>query len=111
MKRIQWLGTSLNAVREFPVDARTLIGQELRLVQSGLMPSDFKPMATVGAGAYEIRVRSGNQYRVIYVAKFSDSIYVLHSFVKKTPKTAQPDLDMAKSRYAALLTQRKEKRS
>ncbi|OGA96575.1 MAG: hypothetical protein A3E79_00270 [Burkholderiales bacterium RIFCSPHIGHO2_12_FULL_61_11] len=111
MKPIQWLGTSLNAVREFPVDARTLIGQELRLVQSGLMPSDFKPMPSVGAGAYEIRVRSGNQYRVIYVAKFSDSIYVLHSFVKKTPKTAQPDLDMAKSRYTALLTQRKEKKS
>lgn len=110
MKRIQWLGTSLNAVREFPVDARALIGQELRLVQSGLMPSDFKPMPSVGAGAFEIRVRSGNQYRVIYVAKFSDSIYVLHSFVKKTPKTAQPDLDMAKSRYAALLTQRKEKK-
>jgi len=75
------------------------------------MPSDFKPMPSVGAGTYEIRVRSGNQYRVIYVAKFSDSIYVLHSFVKKTPKTAQPDLDMAKSRYAALLTQRKEKKS
>jgi len=111
MKRIQWLGTSLNAVREFPADARILIGQELRLVQSGLMPSDFKPMPTVGAGAYEIRVRTGNQYRVVYVAKFSDSVYVLHSFIKKTPKTAQPDLDMAMSRYAALLTQRKEKKS
>jgi phage-related protein len=108
MKRIQWLGTSLNAVREFPADARTLVGQELRLVQSGLMPSDFKPMPTVGAGAYEIRVRAGNQYRVIYVAKFSGSVYVLHGFVKKTPKTSQPDLDLAKSRYVALLKERKK---
>jgi phage-related protein len=70
MKRIQWLGTSLNAVREFPADARVLVGQELRLVQSGLMPSDFKPMLTVGAGAYEIRVRAGNQYRVIMWRNF-----------------------------------------
>lgn len=107
MKRIQWLGTSLNAVRDFPVDARMFVGQELRLVQSGLMPSDFKPMLTVGSGTYEIRVRAGNQYRVIYVAKFSDSVYVLHAFIKKTPKTAQPDLDLAKSRYAALLKEKK----
>jgi len=107
MKRIQWLGTSLNAVREFPADARNLAGQELRLVQSGLMPTDFKPMATVGAGAYEIRIRAGNQYRVIYVAKFASSVYVLHAFVKKTPKTAQPDIEMAKSRYALLIKEKK----
>ena len=107
MKRIQWLGTSLNSVREFPGDVRKLVGQELRLVQSGLMPTDFKPMTTVGAGAYEIRVREGNQYRVIYVAKFSDTVYVLHSFVKKTPKTSKPDLDIAKGQYAALLKERK----
>ena len=86
MKRIQWLGTSLNAVREFPAEARSFIGQELQLVQHGLMPNDFKPMPTVGAGAYEIRVRVGSQYRVIYVAKFSDSVYVLHALLKKRPK-------------------------
>ena len=107
MKRIQWLGTSLNAVREFPGDARDLAGQELRLVQSGLMLTDFKPMTTVGAGAYEIKIRAGNQYRVIYVAKFASSVYVLHAFVKKTPKTAQPDIEMAKSRYGLLLKEKK----
>ena len=107
MKRIEWLGTSLNAVREFPADARDVAGQELRLVQSGLMPTDFKPMTTVGAGVYEIRIRAGNQYRVIYVAKFASSVYVLHAFVKKTPKTAQPDIDMAKNRYALLLKAKK----
>ncbi len=106
MKRIQWLGISLNTVREFPADVRKLLGQELWLVQSGLMPTDFKPMPTVGAGAYEIRVHEGNQYRVIYVAKFSHSIYVLHSFVKKTPKTSRPDLDIAKGQYAALLKEK-----
>jgi phage-related protein len=108
MKRIEWLGTSLNAVRDFPQDARRLMGQELQLVQAGFMPTDFKPMPSVGAGAYEIRVREGNQYRVIYVAKFSDHVYVLHAFIKKTSKTAKPDLDTAKNQYATLL---KRKRS
>jgi phage-related protein len=103
MKRIEWLGTSLNAVRDFSQDARIKVGQELRLVQAGFMPADFKPMATVGAGVYEIRVREGQQYRVIYVAKFSDFVFVLHAFVKKTPKTVKPDVDMAKHQYAALL--------
>jgi phage-related protein len=107
MKRIQWLGTSLNTVRSFPESVRKLVGQELRFVQTGSMPADFKPMTTVGAGAYEIRVRSGNQYRVIYVAKFAESIYVLHSFIKTTPKTSKPDLDMAKAQYAILLKERK----
>ena len=107
MKRIEWLGTSLNSVRDFPKDARTLIGQELQLVQSGFMPTNFKAMPSVGSGAYEIKVREGNQYRVIYVAKFSDHVYVLHCFVKKTPKTSKPDLDMAKNQYAALLKRKK----
>jgi phage-related protein len=107
MKRIEWLGTSLNSVRNFPQAARMLVGQELQLVQAGLMPKDFKPMPTVGAGAYEIRVREGNQYRVIYVAKFSDFVYVLHTFIKKTPKTTKPDLDFAKSQYTTLLKRKK----
>lgn len=64
-------------------------------------------MTTVGAGAYEIRVRSGNQYRVIYVAKFAESVYVLHSFIKTTPKTSKPDLDIAKAQYSNLLKERK----
>ena len=107
MKRIEWLATSLNAVRDFPEDARKLVGQELQLVQAGFMPTDFKPMPTVGAGTYEVRVRDGNQYRVIYVAKFSDHVYVLHAFIKKTPKTAKPDLDKATNQYAALLKRKK----
>ena len=107
MKRIQWLGMSLNTVREFPENVRKLVGQELRFVQTGSMPTDFKPMTTVGAGAYEIRVRAGNQYRVVYVAKFAESVYVLHSFVKTTAKTSKPDLDKAKAQYSILLKERK----
>lgn len=84
-----------------------MVGTALRQIQNGLIPSDFKPMTTVGAGVFEIRVRAGNQYRVIYVAKFSEAVYVLHAFVKKTQKTAAPDLELAHNRYTALLNTRK----
>ena len=57
-------------------------------------------MPTVGSGACEIRVREeSGAYRVIYVARFEDAVYVLHAFQKKTQKTAFPDLDLAKQRY------------
>jgi phage-related protein len=61
----------------------------------GFMPVDFKPMLTVGKGAYEIRIRSNGAWRVIYVAKFGDAVYVLHSFQKKTQRTAKEDLAVA----------------
>ncbi len=61
-------------------------------------------MASVGSGVKEIRVRDENGiFRVMYVAKFSDAIYVLHCFQKKTQQTSQQDIDLAKSRYKDLL--------
>jgi phage-related protein len=63
------------------------------------MPSDFKPLLGVGPGAYEIRVHVEGEWRVIYVAKFPDSIYVLHAFQKKTRKTRNEDLELAHRRY------------
>ena len=62
-------------------------------------------MPSVGAGAYEIRYRDrvNGAYRVVYVAKFADAIYVLHAFQKKTQKTAKPDIDLAASRYRKLI--------
>ena len=63
------------------------------------MPADFKPMPTVGAGAYEIRIKVGGEWRVIFVANRAEAIYVLHCFQKKTPKTSQPDVDLAIKRY------------
>ena len=81
------------------MEARREAGFELDLVQRGYMPSDFKPMLNVGAGAYEIRIHILGEWRVIYVAKFSSGIYVLHAFQKKTGRTALSDIETAKSRY------------
>ncbi len=63
------------------------------------MPSAFKPMATVGAGAYEVRIKVGGQWRVIYVAKHAEAVYVLHCLQKTTQKTAQADIELAAKRY------------
>ena len=68
-------------------------------IQFGGQPTDFKPMPSVGAGAFEIRVRHNGAWRVIYVAKFEHAIYVLHAFRKTTQKTAKTDIDLAARRY------------
>ena len=68
-------------------------------VQRGEMPSDFKPMLNVGAGVYEIRVHVLGEWRVLYVAKRAEAVYVLHAFQKKTQKTSKADLELAKRRY------------
>lgn len=101
MKPLHFLGSSLSDLREMPEDVRRALGGELALVQFGADPSDFKPMPTVGAGAYEIRYRdkANGAFRVMYVAKFANAVYVLHAFQKKTQKTEKTDIDLAAKRY------------
>jgi len=98
-KPILFIGSSRDDLREFPAEVRKAFGAELLRVQNGLMPVDFKPMRDVGKGAYEIRVHLNGAWRVIYVAKFANAIYVLHAFEKKTQKASQKDLELAKRRY------------
>lgn len=102
-KPVSFLGSSYADLVAFPDAARSVAGHELWQVQQGLMPSDFKPMPTVGAGAYEIRIHEKGQWRVIYVAKHVDAVYVLHCFSKKTQQTAQSDIDLAAKRYRLMV--------
>ena len=101
MKPLEFLVSSQKDLREMPADVRHALGLELMTVQFGGEPSDFKPMPSVGAGAYEIRHRdtANGAFRVMYVAKFADAVYVLHAFQKKTQKTAKYDIDLAAKRY------------
>jgi phage-related protein len=107
LKALFWLGSSRSDIRNFPADARQRAGYELYLVESGLEPSDWKPMSSMGSGVQEIRVRTGREHRVFYVAKFEEAVYVLHAFEKKTRKTAKADLDLARSRLRELLRTRR----
>ena len=96
MKDIRFCGRSLEALRGFPAVAKREAGYQLDRVQHGLEPTDWKPMPSIGPGVREIRIMHEGQFRVIYVARLADAIYVLHAFQKKTQKTRKQDIDAAK---------------
>ena len=98
-KPIVWIGSSLHDLRDFPDEARRKVGFELRAVQRGEEPSDFKPMSTIGPGVHEIRIRTGDAFRVFYLTKFDECVYVLHAFQKKTQKTSQRDIAIGRQRF------------
>jgi phage-related protein len=78
-------------------------GFELWEVQQGHEPDDWKPISAVGPGVNELRIHANGEYRVVYVAKFADGVYVLHAFVKKTQQTPKQDIDLAARRYRELV--------
>lgn len=99
MKPLEFVGSSLDDLRAFPADARRAAGFELGFVQRGLDPSDWKPMNEVGAGVREIRIHVLGEWRVLYVAKLANAVYVLHAFQKNTQKTRKEDIELARKRY------------
>ena len=107
-KPIHWVGTSKNDIRTFPEEARRKAGFELRAIQQGEKPTDFKPMSIIGKGAEEIRIWTGDSYRVFYVARFPEAVYILHAFGKKTQKTSKKDIELGKKRYQQMIKFRKE---
>ncbi len=103
MKPVQFRASALDDLRNFPKSARREAGYQLDQVQRGFDPDDWKPMAGIGAGVREIRIRDeSGAYRVIYVARFDDAVYVLHCFQKKSRKTSQRDIDLSRQRYRDL---------
>jgi phage-related protein len=97
------MGSSREDLISFPADARRAAGYQLEQVQRGEAPHDWKPMAAIGPGVREIRIREpSGAFRVIYLASRAEGIYMLHSFQKKTQKTLRQDLELAKSRFKAI---------
>ena len=101
-KPLIWLGSSQRDLRAFPALARRLVGFQLRRVQQGLDPDDWKPMQTVGPGVREIRIHIAGAHRVFYVARRPEAIHVLHAFEKKTQKTSAHDLRIGRDRFRVL---------
>ena len=99
MKLLEFVGSSLDDLREFPAEAGRAAGFELGFVQRGLDPSDWKPVNDVGAGVREIRIHVLGEWRVLYVAKFAAAVYVLHAFQRRTQKTRREDIELACKRY------------
>jgi phage-related protein len=107
-KPVEFVGGALDDLRAFPLHARREAGYQIDQVQRGLDPDDWRPMTTIGPGVREIRIRDvAGAFRVVYVAKFADAIYVLHCFQKKTPRTSKTDLELAARRYAEVLKELK----
>jgi phage-related protein len=103
-KPVVFRGTSLDDLRAFPLLVRRDAGYQIDLLQQGYEPDDWKPMPTIGSGVREIRIReAAGAFRVVYLAKFKDAVYVLHCFQKKSQKTSKADLDLAEHRYRDLL--------
>jgi phage-related protein len=107
-KEIRWVGSAYDDLLAFPDDSRRPAGFQLGKVQAGLEPDDWKPFDTVGAGTKEIRSEEASgSYRVMYVAKFEEAVYVLHCFQKKTQVTSKTDKSIAVARYRAVVNARK----
>jgi len=102
-KRVDWVGTSLHDLKSFPNAVQQSFGFELYQVQLGDTPRSAKPLKGKElSGVYELRDNyKGSAYRVVYIAKLGDKIYVLHCFQKKSKTgiaTSQRDLQLIKSR-------------
>ena len=99
LAKIIWEGDAEKVISRFPDDVKRDLGFQLYKLQLGERPDDFKPMTSIGPGVYELRESDDRTwYRVIYLWKVGDTIYILHCFEKKTNKTSRPDVETAKLR-------------
>ena len=106
MADVVWLGDALEVLRGFPAPVQGDLGYALYQVQLGQMPPDSKPMRTVGPGVYELRDQDERAwYRVFYLKKIANLVYVLHCFEKRTAQTEQRDIEVARERLKRLREQ------
>ncbi len=110
MKPLKFIGSSEDDLAAFPREVKQAAGFQLFRVQAGLLPADWKPMLSVGLGVNEIRVREDRgAFRVIYVARFAEAVYVLHAFQKTAQKTPKQDIDLTRRRFRDLVQERKQR--
>lgn len=100
---VVWEGDSLAIVRDFPEEVKRGLGEDIRRLQLGARPLDARPMKSIGPGVAELRQSDKNGwYRCIYLGVVDGKLHILHSFVKKSAKTAQKDLNTASRRLKAV---------
>lgn len=98
-----WIGSSLEDLKTFPREVQRVMGYALRAAQEGGKHPDAKPMRGFkGAGVLEIAEDyDGDTYRVVYTVRFSDAVYVLHAFQKKSKRgiaTPKHELELIRGR-------------
>ena len=98
------MGSSKADLKAFPAAVMDNVGHQLFLVQCGLDPDDWKPMAIIGTGVKEIRVKDvAGIFRTVYLTTRPEAVYVLHCFQKKTQQTSQRDIKLARKRLQDFL--------
>jgi phage-related protein len=108
MKPVIYLGSAKKNIEAFSPKAKQRAVTALTAISAGLnlSPQEFKYMPTVGMGVYELRIKVDKQYRIFYVSKFDEAIYVIHAFSKKTQQTPDKEIQLGISRYKALINHR-----
>jgi phage-related protein len=99
--QICWLGDSKESLSVFPQDVKSVLGYSLRRLQKGLLPDcDARRMESLGKGVWELKTSDERTwYRVMYMTRVGDTLYILHAFEKNSRKTDRRDLEIARSRY------------
>ena len=108
LRPIAWMGSAFADLLSFPEGIRKDAGYQLHRLQAGLEAADWKPMSEIGKGVAEVRLRDNSgAYRILYLARYEDVVYVPHCFNKKTQRTSGHDKYIAKARFQAVLDARR----
>jgi phage-related protein len=100
---IAWEGDSKDVVSSFPEEARQNLGFQLRLLQQGQQPTDYRAMGAIGPGVFELRDQDERAwYRVIYLSRIRDVVHVLHCFEKRSRETPAREINTARLRLKAV---------
>ncbi|HEV2990505.1 MAG TPA: type II toxin-antitoxin system RelE/ParE family toxin [Candidatus Angelobacter sp.] len=110
--QICWEGNSKETLARFPDSVRSDLGFSLWQLQQGKLPvSGTRRMASVGAGVWELKEQDERAwYRVLYVSRIDNVIYVLHCFEKQSRKTDHRDLEIARERLKLVRNRIQEKK-
>jgi phage-related protein len=96
---VAWEGDSREVLRAFPEEVRENFGFELWQLQQGERPRDFRPLPSIGPGVFELRDQDERSwYRVVYLSRIEDVVYVLHCFEKKSREMPKKDFEKARQR-------------
>src|SRR6267154_4797839 len=96
---IAWEGDTKEVISAFPDEVKYNLGFDLRLLQQGQQPTDYRSMSSVGRGVYELRDQDERSwYRVIYLSRVRDVIHVLHCFEKRSRETPMKEINTARQR-------------
>ncbi|MCU6667675.1 type II toxin-antitoxin system RelE/ParE family toxin [Enterobacteriaceae bacterium H4N4] len=108
LRPIAWVGSAFDDLRCFPEEVRKDAGYQLHRLQAGLEAADWKPMPELGRGVEEVRLRGySGAFRIIYLARFEQAVYILHCFMKKTQRTSGHDKRIAKVRFQSVMAEQR----